>query len=317
MKKILCILALFVGLPAYGQTILTNTTLSAAALSSDRILTLTSATGITAPSPTNGNLATFLVVDAEFVSVSAVSGTQISVVRGVNGTSAHPHASSAVVFVVPAYLAKRFTNIPPTGSCTRGNELALPVISVTAGLATLSDCLGGQWINGDSGQTTRAINYRTLSPNTGAQASTSVFGTNSTTVQYTTYCTELDMPYSKLLTGLGVHIGTTGGTDKWIVGLYDSGGTLIANSATAGATVGTAYAYQSEAFTSLYYVVGPAQYFACVITNGTTATLDTVTTAKGDYVLAKSYTGTSFVLPATITVPTTFTTVSGPYAFAY
>ena len=314
--KFLTFLSLGLG-AAYGQSILTNTTLSAAATSSARVITLTSATGVTAPSPTNPNLNTYLVTDSEIMSVSAVSGTQISVVRGVGGTAGRSHASGAVTFVLPAYLATFSTSQILTGSCTRGNLLALPVITTTAGRATFSDCLGGQWVNGDATQSTRAVNYRILSPDTAAQTSGAVFGTNSTTVAKTLYCTELDLPYSKLLTGIGVHIGTTGGTDKWVVGLYDSGGNLIASSAAAGVTVGSGYAYQAEAFTSQYYAVGPAQYFACVITNGTTATLDTVTTGLGDYVLAKSYTNATFVLPTSFTPPTSFNSVSGPYAYVY
>jgi hypothetical protein len=315
-NKLIFFALLFLGPLAFGQTILTNTTLSASATSSAQVIAVTSATNINAPNATDSTKNTFLVVDAELISVKAVSGTQITVIRGVGGTAGRAHASGAVVLVEPAYLTTGF-QIPKTGSCTRTNELALPIIGVSASRAVISDCLGGQWVNGDATQTTRAVNYEFLSPNTGAQASTSVFGTNSTTVQYDTYCTEVDLPYSKLLTGAGVHIGTTGGTDLWVLSLYDSGGNLIANSAVAGATVGTGYAYQQSAFTSKYYAVGPAQYFACITTNGTTATLDTVTTAKGDHVLTKSYTGTALAPPATLSPPTAFVNVAGPYAYLY
>jgi len=120
-----------------------------------------------------------------------------------------------------------------------------------------------------------------------------------------------------LLTGLAPHVGTTGGTDKWIVGLYDNGGNLLASSAAAGLTVGSAYAWQATAFTVPYYAVGPAQYYGCFTTNGTTATADLVTSSKGDYVLTKVTTGTGFALPTSFTVPTTFTNVSGAYLYAY
>jgi hypothetical protein len=144
-----------------------------------------------------------------------------------------------------------------------------------------------------------------------------VFGTNSTLAQYSTYCTEIDVGSAKLLTGLAPHVGTTGGTDKWIVGLYDNGGNLLASSAAAGLTVGSAYAWQATAFTVPYYAVGPAQYYGCFTTNGTTATADLVTSSKGDYVLTKVTTGTGFALPTSFTVPTTFTNVSGAYLYAY
>lgn len=304
---------------ANAQTVLTNTTLSQAVTgTSVRLFNLTSATGVTAPSPTNNTLATFLIVDSEEVSVTAVSGTSITVVRGVGGTSAHTHASGAVVFVLPAYLATSFTGQIPTGSCTRTNLLAVPVITVTSGVATISDCLGGQWVNGDSGQTTRATFYRLESPTIGAVSHAAAIGTNSTVAAAELYCTEIRLPYSKLLTGLAPHIGTTGGTDNWLVALYDSGGNLIANSATAGALVGTANTFQATAFTVPYYAVGPAQYFGCMMSNGTTATLDTVTTGKDDNILTfKSASAGTFGTLPSFTAPTSFASVSGSYLYAY
>ena len=336
-KTLLGLISLVLGFGtlANAQTILTMTTLSGAtgntassALTTGNlgVLSVASATGISAPAPNTSNTMntstsggqTYLYVDRELMQVVNVSGTTITVIRGLAPTAAASHASGAVVFVVPAadiYGGSARLGAIPEGSCTRTNELYLPHIQFETGI--ISDCLGGQWVNGDGLQTTRASFYRYQQPNTGAQASSAVFGTNSTLVQYDLYCTELDLPFNKLLTGLAPHIGTTGGTDKWIVGLYDSTGNLIAQSAAAGATVGSGYAWQAEAFTSQYYAVGPAQYFGCFMTNGTTATADLVTTAKGDNVLTKIYTNASFVLPTTITVPTAFTTVNGPYNYAY
>lgn len=321
LTKIIAALAFLVGSSlSFAQTILTNTTLSAAVTtSSTRLFPLTSATGVTAPSPTDNTKATFLVVDSEVVSVTAVSGTNITVARGVNGTAAKTHASGAVVFVVPAYLATYFTNQPPTGSCTRGNVIALPVITTSSGQAVISDCLGGQWVNGDAGQTTRATFYRLEAPTIGAVSNASAIGTSTATVAAELYCTEIRLPYSRLLTGLAPHIGATGGTDKWIVALYDSGGNLIANSATAGATVSsTAFAWQATAFTSSYYAVGPAQYFGCLMSNGTTATADLVATGKDDNILTfKSASAGTFGTLPNFTAPTTFTTVNGAYLYLY
>jgi hypothetical protein len=133
------------------------------------------------------------------------------------------------------------------------------------------------------------------------------------------YCTEFDLSYSKYITGLAAMNGATATTDKELVALYDAGGNLLANSATAGATASGASTYQKRAFLTPYYAVGPAQYFACVQgDSGTTATLNLLTTGTQDTYLTKSYGSQSFgTVPATITVPTTFTTVVGPYFFAY
>jgi hypothetical protein len=305
---------------ASAQTILLNTTLSASATSSQKVITLTSASGVTAPSPTNNQLNTYLLVDAELMSVQTVSGTQITVTRGIGGTAGRGHASGALVFVEPAYLTTGFQNqVPKTGACTRGNELALPIIGVTAGRAFISDCLNGQWVSGDATQTTRATNYRLPQPIIGNVAYTSALGTSTATTAAELYCTEIDLPYSKLITGVAAHIGATGGTDKWIVALYDAGGNLIANSATAGATVGgTGYAFNAEALTAPYYLVGPAQYFGCVQSNGTTATLDLITTGTNDLLLTyKSASAGTFGTLPNFTAPTSFGTLKGPYLYLY
>lgn len=321
-----------------AQTLLTTTTLASAAgntvstaltTGNLSVVNLAAVTGISAPAPNTGNIAvlstsggaTYLYVDRELMQVVSISGTSVTVIRGVGSTAAASHASGALVFVVPAAAAASWpapignTDWGPQGSCTRTNELYLPRIAFTSG--NISDCLGGQWMQGDSSQTTRPVWFRDYSPSPGAQASSAVFGTNSTLTANSTYCTEIDIGSSKLLTGLAPHVGTTGGTDKWTVGLYDQGGNLVANSAAAGATVGSAYSWQATAFTSPYYAVGPAQYYGCFITNGTTATADLVTTSKGDYVLTATKTGTGFTLPTSFTVPTGFTNVSGAYLYAY
>jgi hypothetical protein len=302
-----------------AQVILNNTTLSSAISDSKTTLAIVaSATGVTAPSTSDPTKATFLVIDAEMQQVVSVSSTNITVARGVGGTQARSHASGALVLVVPAYLATYFVSPPPSGSCTRTNQIALPVVTVTAGQAVISDCIGGQWVNGDSGQTTRATFYRLESPTIGAVSNLSAIGTNSTAVAAELYCTEIRLPYSRLITGIAPHIGTTGGTDKWIVALYDSTGVLLANSAVAGATVGSGYAWQASAFTAPYYAVGPAQYFGCLQSNGTTATIDTVTTGKDDNILTfhQSPAGTFGTL-TNFTAPTAFNSVSGPYLYVY
>lgn len=310
-------LVIFAGISP-AQTILTNTTLSQAVTDiAQRVVVLTSATGVTAPSPTNSQANTYLMVDAELMSVSAVNGTQITVVRGIAGTASRLHASGALVFIEPAYLTTNF-QIPKTGSCTRSNELALPIIGVSGSYAVLSDCVGGQWVNGDARQSTRASKWRQENPVIGAVAATGALGTSTATTAAELYCTEIDVSYSKLITGIAAHIGATGGTDKWIMALYDSSGNLIANSAVAGATVsGTGYAWQAETLTSPYYVVGPGQYFGCVMSNGTTATLDLITTGIDANTLTyKSSAGTFGTLP-NFTAPTGFTTLQGAFLYIY
>src|SRR5207244_4421622 len=125
-------------------------------------------------------------------------------------------------------------------------------------------------------------------------------------------------PYNKQLTGIALLNGTTAaGTDKHYVVLYDQGGTALANSAVAGASTSGASTYQTFAFTTKFYAVGPAQYFACFQTNGTTDTVRMVVTGTQDTLLTKGQTGATFGTVPALTVPTTFTTAVGPYVYLY
>jgi hypothetical protein len=107
-----------------------------------------------------------------------------------------------------------------------------------------------------------------------------------------------------------------GGSDTHLVALLDNAGNVLATSALAGATNSTASTYVRFAFTSQYLVVGPAQYFACTQSNGTSDTIRMIVTGTQDTYLTTSKTGTFGTIP-TITVPTSFTSAVGPYALLY
>lgn len=319
MKKILITLAMLAfGSFASAQVILVNTTLSSSvADSTTRIFVVTSATGITAPSTTDNTKNTYLYVDNEMVSVSQVNGTQISVVRGIAGTASRPHANSATVFVVPAYLATRISQPAPFGLCVRTSEQVLPRISAAPNGGIISDCLGGQWVNGDATTYPQPNGLRIPDPGGTALTSLETSGT-AMAAATSIYCTEIDLPYSTMVTGLGLLNGTTIGTDNHWVLLYDSTGNLLANSAAAGALAASASTYQKFNFTAKYYVPGPAKIFGCAGTNGTTATVRHAITAVNDNILAGAVTTQVFgTAAATITVPATFTTATGPYFLVY
>lgn len=313
MKKItiLSILGFVLALPAFGQTFLKQTTLSAAVKDgATTTISLTSTSGITAAQTV------IYVADGsgEAMFVNTVGTGYVGVTRGYqNLGGGTPHLSGALVFYGPA---NAFATIQPTGSCTRASQTYLPVIAfgVTGSPTSISDCIGGVWVTGDFAGGTSP--FRVLAPNPGAVAYTSINSTGTTLVAGTLYCNELDLPWNKLLTGVGILLGSTGGTDKHIGVLLDSAGNVIANSALAGATAGTASTYEQLAFTSPYYAVGPATYFACVQSNGTTATVRMEVTGTQDTYLTTSKTGSFGTIP-TITVPTTFTTAVGPYSFLY
>jgi hypothetical protein len=122
--------------------------------------------------------------------------------------------------------------------------------------------------------------------------------------------TEIYVPYVQTWTGIGKLNGTTVGTDKHIVALYGSNGALLANSAVAGTTTAGASVFQNQAFTSPI-TLAPGRYFLGVQSNGTTDTLRHLLAANGSNVCTSATAGTFGTLPATMTVPATFTTAVG------
>lgn len=306
MKKLLLAVSLFAGLllPAYGQTILTQTTLAAAVTSSTTTIPLTSSTGLTATS-------SWIYVDQELIAVNSVlSSTSISGTRGQQGTNGKSHLSGAVVFIIPKANAS-YSN-DPQGSCTRANELFLPHINPKT--RNISDCVGGVWVVGTNNllQVTPTFVY---GANPGGTIYTSLDSTGTAPSATVMNCVEVDLPFNKNLTGIAILNGTSVATDKHLVALYDSAGNLLANSAVAGTlSLGSASEYGLISFTSKYFAVGPAAYFACMQSNGTTATVRMLRTQVQDNYLTKGVTGQTFgTIPATFTVPTTFTTGVGPY----
>ncbi|RTL63536.1 MAG: hypothetical protein EKK41_23145 [Hyphomicrobiales bacterium] len=117
-----------------------------------------------------------------------------------------------------------------------------------------------------------------------------------------------------VVTGIRALIGATGGTDKFIFELHDSAGNLVATTALAGVTVGTANTYQAIPFTAPV-TVNAGVYFIVVQNNGTTARIATYN-APVSPLLTGSATGT-FGTSAAITPPTTYTAGVGPVAMLY
>jgi hypothetical protein len=350
MNKTLKLASFVMGLllcgSAFGQTILTTTTLSSAVqgmgsvngatpTGNMSVIIVASATGIAGASPntslTSGlpatsEASTYLYVDRELMQVKAVSGTTITVIRGIQSTAAASHASGALVFIVPVTAQILWSGTPygyapavPEGSCTRSSELYLPRIQFTSGI--VSDCNGGQWVNGDALQTTRTgVHGQTTGangwryPDPGGTALTAL-ETSGTAAAASTeiYCTELDIPFSMFVQGIAVLNGTTVGTNKHFAILYDNAGAVLGNTATAGTTTAGASTYQKMNLVTPYYLVGPSRYFACDGLNGTTDTIRHAVTATNDNILGGTKTGQTFGTAAAITVPTTFTTAKVPY----
>lgn len=137
---------------------------------------------------------------------------------------------------------------------------------------------------------------------------------SATPVAGTRYYVSTTIGVAQVINGIQALIGATGGTDSFIFELHDSTGALVATTATAGVTVGTANSWQRIPFTSPYSAQ-PGQYFIAVQVNGTTARIAQYN-APSAPVLTGSATGT-FGTGAAITPPTTYTAARGPVALLY
>lgn len=148
-----------------------------------------------------------------------------------------------------------------------------------------------------------------------------IVATTGTDVTYAAagdeYLTELVIRRNVTLTGAALLNGPTVATDSVIYALWDSSGSLVANTALAGTTTSGADAWQQIAFTSAYAAV-PGRYFLGVQANGTTddfhaiaaggtKATQTNTTDRGSF-------GTISDLAA---VPTAFAADVGPIMYVY
>lgn len=150
------------------------------------------------------------------------------------------------------------------------------------------------------------------------QPATATSGTDTACTNGTAYVGSVYLRQNATVTGVQYLVGSVGGTDKVIASLHSATGALLANSALAGATVGTAAQLQQVAFTGTYAAVGPALYFVALTFNGTTAKFRTVPAYcnAGNGVIGNGVTQT-FGTAASFTAPTTFTADKVPVASLY
>lgn len=153
---------------------------------------------------------------------------------------------------------------------------------------------------------TRPFNFATV-PNVAATSGTDVAATNGTL-----YYGSIFLPGNVTINGISFLIGSVGGTDKVIVSVHDLAGVLLANSAAAGVTVGTAANAQSVALTTPYSFVGPGHILVGLCFNGTTAKFRAVPAFCSAGIMGGSATQT-FGTPATFTPSATaFTADTAP-----
>lgn len=183
---------------------------------------------------------------------------------------------------------------------------AAATVGTTLGVTGASTLTGGIVVA--AGQRTNYLGWRpsTLTSGTSTQGSATVL-----------YVSQIFLEANATLTGIKVNNGATVGTNKYIVALFNSAGTPVANSALAGTLSSGADGYQTVAFTGTYAAVGPGVYWIGLYIDGTTDRFRTVP-AVGQYGgLAGSISAQTFGTVAAVTLPTTFSADLGPVAFTY
>lgn len=143
-------------------------------------------------------------------------------------------------------------------------------------------------------------------------------GTDTACSNGTAYVGSVFIPANMSVVGIQYLIGSVGGTNKVVVSLHSSTGALLANSALAGVTVGTAANLQQIPFTAPYAAVGPGWYFVGLTFDGNTAKFRSVPAFcnAGSGVIGNGVTQT-FGTAASFTAPTTFTADKVPVASLY
>ena len=154
----------------------------------------------------------------------------------------------------------------------------------------------------------------TIAPAAGGMWQLATAGTDVACTDGTSYFVELNIAHNRTATGLAYQVGSVGGTNSVIAVLYDSTGAVVANSALAGAVVGTAAQIQSVVFLTPY-AAKSGRYFASVTFNGTTAKFRAYP-IPGSVFIAGSEAETFGTVTA-ITPGTTFTADKGPLCYVY
>lgn len=217
---------------------LTATTLSAAATARDTVISVTSATGIVAPTNNISQQLYLINPDTtmgELMNVVSISGTQITVARLSEYRQAFASGSAVVIGFSPAnpWQGSGFFNTNPYGTLASGSEPAVPYINVVTGEQWLRS-LTGVWVPGWNTPTSiKGVTTAVASANGAILPSGPLFHVTGTNT----------------VTSFTVPVGFAGGSFQTIndAAWQTTAGNNIGSTTTAVATEVTTWVYDSDA----------------------------------------------------------------------
>ena len=258
---------------------LTLTTLSAAVNATQTSVPLASGTGVA--------IGSFLWCDSELINITSVSAPQFSVTnpavqRGYGGTQAKPHVSGSPISVgLPS-------DYPENRNAGQQH--------VFAG-------------RNDVGR------YRDYS--SGLLAAWASTGTDSFVVVGTTFVTDIYIDRSRLVTGIGVLLGSVSGAGHGVGILYDKYGTVLGSTSAATATSGTVNAFQQFPLLAPVVLTGPDIYFVGYQGDNAADKVRLLPAAAASVESCFQITGGTFGSTPPISPVIGFTTNVGPIVYFY
>lgn len=142
-------------------------------------------------------------------------------------------------------------------------------------------------------------------------------GTNTADINGQLWISEIYVPYTIAVTKIGFLQGGTATTDNITIGLYGPTGAKITTTALAGVVLATANTFQEQTLLAAQTLVGPATYYIAVQGNGTAAGAIQTVPATYNTIRTSHASGTFGTFPATITLPTSFTTADAPVVYLF
>lgn len=141
-------------------------------------------------------------------------------------------------------------------------------------------------------------------------------GSNTADVSGQLWITDIFIPVSETITKIAFLTGGFSTADKFIVAIYDSTGKLLTTSALTGVAISGTNTFQVQTLLSAVTLNGPGTYYVAIQGNGTDGgAILTLIPPNIGHRTSIVPPGTFGTIPASITLPTTYTIAQGPIVY--